>query len=212
MTAFRAPTPEELPTPKQLMRGASIAVLVAALLAVLVVLPAERAIDPTGVGRILGLTQMGEIKQALAAEAEADRLGIPVSPREPAVTPPQAMAQTEAPGAPKSEAAAQVKVQEMSLTLAPNQGAEIKVDMLKGQVIRYRWVTDGSPVNFDTHGDAPGVQYHGYGKGTGVAEDSGALTAAFDGAHGWFWRNRSDAPVTITLRVEGEFTEVRRVI
>ena len=26
------------------------------------------------------------------------------------------------------------------------------------------------------------------------------MIAAFDGSHGWFWRNRSGAPVTITLR------------
>lgn len=37
-----------------------------------VVLPAEYGIDPTGVGRALGLTQMGEIKTRLAKEALAD--------------------------------------------------------------------------------------------------------------------------------------------
>jgi hypothetical protein len=41
---------------------------------VTVVLPAEYAIDPTGVGRVLGLTEMGETKRELAEEAEADRL------------------------------------------------------------------------------------------------------------------------------------------
>lgn len=35
-------------------------------------LPAEYGIDPTGVGRVLGLTQMGEIKQGLYAEAAAE--------------------------------------------------------------------------------------------------------------------------------------------
>ena len=37
-----------------------------------VILPAEYAVDPTGIGGILGLTQMGEIKQQLADEATAD--------------------------------------------------------------------------------------------------------------------------------------------
>jgi len=36
------------------------------------VLPAEYGIDPTGAGRVLGLTQMGEIKVRLAREAAAD--------------------------------------------------------------------------------------------------------------------------------------------
>lgn len=44
----------------------------AAALLVSVVMPSEYAIDPTGVGCVLGLTQMGEIKKALAEEAAAD--------------------------------------------------------------------------------------------------------------------------------------------
>ena len=32
-----------------------------------------------------------------------------------------------------------------------------------------------------------------YTKGRGVAGDKGVLTAAFDGDHGWFWRNRGSA-------------------
>jgi hypothetical protein len=33
-------------------------------------MPAEYAIDPTGIGKVLGLTKMGEIKQSLAEESE----------------------------------------------------------------------------------------------------------------------------------------------
>ena len=35
-------------------------------------LPAEYGIDPTGVGHVLGLTEMGHIKEQLHAEADAD--------------------------------------------------------------------------------------------------------------------------------------------
>ena len=66
------PTRAELPTSRQLLRSTVIAVIVAAVLLALVVLPAEYGIDPTGVGRLLNLTEMGEIKQQLAEEAEAD--------------------------------------------------------------------------------------------------------------------------------------------
>jgi hypothetical protein len=50
-----------------------IALLVAAALLVTVVLPSEYGIDPTRAGRLLGLTEMGEIKTQLASEAAADR-------------------------------------------------------------------------------------------------------------------------------------------
>lgn len=59
-------------SPRRLARSTLIALLVATLLLVTVVLPAEYGIDPTGLGRALGLTQMGEIKTRLAKEAAAD--------------------------------------------------------------------------------------------------------------------------------------------
>ncbi len=65
------PTPD-LPGSRQLWRSTLIAALVAGALLVTVVLPAEYGIDPTRVGRVLGLTQMGEIKVRLAREAAAD--------------------------------------------------------------------------------------------------------------------------------------------
>ena len=40
-------------------------------------------------------------------------------------------------------------------------------------------------------------------------EMSGELVAAFTGNHGWFWRNRTDAPVTVTLRTGGEYLEIK---
>jgi hypothetical protein len=44
--------------------------------------------------------------------------------------------------------------------------------------------------------------------GTGVASDEGVLVAAFDGKHGWFWRNRTNETLTITLRTSGDVKEV----
>lgn len=67
------PNRAELPSSRQLLRSTIIAVVVAAILLVTVVLPSEYGIDPTRVGRVLGLTQMGEIKMSLAREAEQDR-------------------------------------------------------------------------------------------------------------------------------------------
>ena len=67
-------TRAELPSTASLLRSTVLAIVGAAAILVTVVLPAEYGIDPTGVGRMLGLTDMGETKQQLAAEAEADRV------------------------------------------------------------------------------------------------------------------------------------------
>lgn len=70
--ADRVPTLPELPSSRALLRSTIIALVTAAALLVTVVLPAEYGIDPSGVGRVLGLTQMGEIKVRLAREAAED--------------------------------------------------------------------------------------------------------------------------------------------
>lgn len=64
--------PSDLPDSPRLIRSTLLALATALVILVTVVLPAEYAIDPTGAGRLLGLTDMGEIKGQLAEEAEAD--------------------------------------------------------------------------------------------------------------------------------------------
>ena len=66
------PTRAELPSTGKLLRSTLMAVVIAVALLISVVLPAEYAIDPTGAGRLLGLTEMGEIKTQLAEEARPD--------------------------------------------------------------------------------------------------------------------------------------------
>lgn len=209
MSNIHKPDPAELPSTGRLMRSTAIAAAIAAGLLVTVVLPAEYAIDPTGIGRLLGLTQMGEVKVALAAEADAEAAG-PAAPAMALATTPPTAASPTAPTA-AVPAAPAGKVEEVTITLAPNQGIEFKAEMRKGATIDYRWSTDGPKLNFDTHGDGEGIKYHGYAKGS-EAVSEGNLTAAFDGAHGWFWRNRAGKPVTLTLRVSGDFARLKRVV
>ncbi|MGF6694256.1 hypothetical protein M2318_004341 [Metapseudomonas resinovorans] len=219
----KLPTLNELPSSAQLLRSTVIALITAGVLLVTVVMPSEYAIDPTGVGRALGLTQMGEIKLQLAEEAVADEAAAPnsqapavapvVAAAAPAPAPVVEAAPAQAPAAPQPQVAGQQH--EMSITLKPNQGAEIKLEMKEGAKVNYLWTANGSVVNYDTHGDpynAPRDFYHGYGKGRATPEDSGVLEAAFDGKHGWFWRNRTNKPVTVTLRTQGDYISIKRVI
>lgn len=222
----KLPTINELPTSRQLLHSTVLALIAAIVLLVTVVMPSEYAIDPTGAGRMLGLTQMGEVKLQLAEEAAADAAVQPVAAPAADVaqvpTPaPQAIIVAEpqptsaaAPAETVAEQATGLK-HEMSISLEPGQGAEIKLEMLKGSQVNYFWTANGAVVNYDTHGDpynAPRDFYHGYGKGRATPEDKGVLEAAFDGKHGWFWRNRTNEPVTVTLRTEGDYIAIKRVI
>ncbi|MGQ2908352.1 MAG: hypothetical protein ACT6QU_10395 [Aliihoeflea sp.] len=112
-----------------------------------------------------------------------------------------------------SPAAAQEQRQdEMTITLAPGEGAEIKLTMVEGEIAAFAWaVSEGGAVNYDTHGDGGG-QNISYEKGRGISSDEGQLQAAFTGRHGWFWRNRGDAPVSLTIRTSGTYTAIERLV
>src|SRR5437660_951226 len=121
------PTRAELPSSRQLLRSTAIAAAAAAALLVTVVLPAEYAIDPTGVGSLLGLTTMGEVKGQLAREAEVDRHrdATQVPGRGSSVLP--GLLKGLLIGEARAEPAA--VTQEASVTLAPGEGGEIKMAM-----------------------------------------------------------------------------------
>jgi len=209
------PIRAELPTSAQLLKSTIIAVVSAIAILVAVVLPSEYGIDPTGVGRVLGLTDMGEIKTQLAEEAEQDRNrnqqkaapAVSAEPQQGSSLLDRIYSEFLVGGAQAQEA----RSDEMSLTLAPGEGAEIKLVMEKGAQVNYAWTANGAVVNFDTHGDGGGENIS-YEKGRGVAEDEGILEAAFDGNHGWFWRNRTDAPVTVTLKTNGGYSDIKRMM
>lgn len=123
--------------------------------------------------------------------------------------------ETIAPKAAPKPVAKPLNSDSTSLVLRPGEPAEIKLEMKKGQKVKFSWSANGGKLNFDTHGDpysAPRGFYQGYGKGRFQPGESGELVAAFDGKHGWFWRNRSQQNVTLTLEVEGEFTTMKRVL
>ena len=222
------PSRSALPTPMQLHRSTFIAACVAVVLVFTAYLPAEYGIDPTGIGGLTGLTEMGMIKTQLHEEAEADRL----KNSSPAPTPERrsnvaefTFAQLFSGSAAAHEAGhgntlgagahrdaiqggerkmAAGRKDEMSLTLKPGQGAEIKLRMKKGAKATYSWIVTGGTANFDMHGDGRGGVEKSYKRGRAVGGDEGVLEAAFNGNHGWFWRNRTRKPVTVKLWVNGD--------
>ncbi len=236
------PARADLPSSTQLVRSTLIALFSAAVILVTIVLPSEYAIDPTGIGRALGLADMGAIKTQLAAESAADAAAAdsPVTPAVPAAKPHgsalsagghdhgdghahrdagQVHPDTHAAPVERSVTPAQPVARQkpsagrsdvVRLVLAPTQGAEVKMTMKEGARANFEWTTRGGGVNFDAHGDG-GSRSVSYKKGRNAASDSGVIEAAFDGSHGWFWRNRGGQDVVVTLQTQGEYAEIKRV-
>ena len=192
------PALEDLPTTRQLLKSTAIAAASAVAILVTVVLPAEYGIDPTRVGGVLGLTEMGEIKQQLAEEKRLDEMSL-VDDR-PSLW-------SDLAGLFVSSAAAQDAPEwkdETTFMLAPGESAEWKMEMTEGQVAQYRMTVEGGRVNFDLHGHGGGNSVT-YEKGRGSTGEEGEITAAFDGDHGWFWRNRDSSVVTVKVQVRGDY-------
>ncbi len=213
------PSRAELPSTGKLVRSTLIAAVSAVVLLTTLVLPSEYGVDPTGIGRVLGLTEMGQIKTRLAKEAAEDAAAKaltsePVASAEtvkPSTTNPTASPSVDRPD-PNSASTPVTPAwrDEMSFTLAPGQGSEVKLKMKEGEKALYSWSVKGGVVNFDTHGDAIGRSIS-YEKGRGVANAEGELVAAFNGNHGWFWRNRGDADVTVVLQTGGAYSGIKRL-
>lgn len=218
MYNINKPLRNELPSTSQLIRSTALAFVAAGAILVTIVLPSEYGIDPTGAGSALGLTKMGEIKMQLVQEAEAELRMVEQSvvseslnvsqaePKAPEIKLPVATVSPLQP-APSNEPAS--RNDELSITLSPGEGVEVKLAMIAGAQTQYEWTANGSVLNFDAHGDGGG-QSISYAKGRGVAEDKGVLEAAFDGNHGWYWRNRTTTNVTMTLRTQGEYSDLKK--
>ncbi|WP_298066191.1 transmembrane anchor protein [uncultured Acinetobacter sp.] len=209
------PKDVELPSSKKLLKSTAIAAVSAIVVLVTCVMPAEYAIDPTGIGKVLGLSKMGEIKQSLAEESENG-----IGEAQVASIPNQVKQETEnlssalQLGSSSKMPMPPIAKETISLELKPNQATEVKLSMPKDASVAFDWKSSGGGLNYDTHGDAvnaPKGFYHGYGKGKNETAQQGTLTAAFDGKHGWFWRNRTENTITVTLNVEGQFSEMKKV-
>lgn len=247
------PNRADLPSSAQLRRSTWIAGISATAILAFIVLPSEYAVDPTGVGRMLGLTQMGEIKVQLAEEAaqdaamaaapqsaaapvpdlqiaerlsriegmlvkiaDSERVALPAE-TEPTAPPEAAIPAGETPASERfAEIAPAAGTQassewrdDFSFVLTPGEGKEIKLVMQEGEEAEFYWTANGGVVNYDTHADGGGNTVS-YEKGRAVPEQRGTLQAEFTGNFGWFWRNRTDADVTMTLRTRGGYSEMKR--
>jgi hypothetical protein len=167
--------------------AAGAAILVAGLILVAFVLPAEYAVDPLGTGARLGLLELGEVGQQVAAlDATASTTAAGEA---------EIIAGQERPFTRDTE----------EFVLAPREGMEYKYRLEKGEALLYSW-TATAPVNYELHAEpdgAPRGYAQSYEKKEAARNASGTLTAPFAGIHGWFWENTTDQPVTVTLQSAG---------
>jgi len=167
--------------------AAGAALLVAGLVLVIAVLPAEYAVDPLGTGAKLGLLDLGitgEKVEALSAAAGERGVGqtATIAPQERAF-----------------------KEETVNFTVAAGEGMEYKYRLDQGEALLYSWSATGT-VNYELHAEpdgAPRGYAESYEKVQAKNGASGTLTAPFSGIHGWYWENTGNQAITVTLTTAG---------
>ena len=189
-----APAAAELPSGARLVRATLLAAAVASLMLVTVILPAEYGIDPTGIGRATGLYR--------APEAAAEPLPTSAAGAAGGATTAGSLFKSATP----------FRSDEMSVTLASGEGAEIKAQMAAGERLVFSWTSSGGGVDVDMHGESldKGTGDRSYWTGEFESSGHGAFEAPMAGNHGWFWQNLNDTPVTVTVKTSGFYTRLFR--
>ncbi|MFD1383639.1 hypothetical protein ACFQ45_09690 [Rhodanobacter aciditrophus] len=163
-----------------LWKATTGAIIVGLVLLVTAILPAEYNLDPTGVGKALGLTE-------LSPESLAEKKA----------------AADDAKAGSNSDSAGEA----VELTIPPKAGLEYKMVMIEGNQVDFEWFTNGGAVYVDMHGEPKG-DTTGYFKSytiTTVNEMKGSFIAPFEGSHGWYFRNDTDQAIDIMLFFSGEY-------
>jgi hypothetical protein len=185
----------ELPT-RPMAKGRLIlatlgALLLAALIVLGAILPAEFNQDPLGVGRLSGLSRLW---------APADRK----------VDAGQGAARAREYDVPFRTDVVEIPLGDF-LAGADRSELEYKVRMKKDATLIYTWevigAADPRDFHFDQHGHTtprPGeaMSVVTYRQAFGLKQQ-GALTAPFDGIQGWQFSNSGEKPVVVRLRLAG---------
>lgn len=162
---------------RTLAKASAFATLFGALVLTVAILPAEYNIDPTGIGASMGLTHLANASAASQARA--------------------------------ANSAATVEYQEdhVEITVPAGKDLEYKFSALKGDDIRYSWQSTGGELFFDFHGEPKGDTTGYFQSYTVSTSDNvrGSLTAPFDGSHGWYWENKGNKPITVSVLIEGKY-------
>lgn len=93
------------------------------------------------------------------------------------------------------------------INIPAGKSLEYKFLLKKGQTLNYHWESNGIALYYDFHGDVSGSktgEYKTFEKNTAISS-TGSQIAPFDGKFGWYWKNNSKEPLSVTLKSSGDY-------
>lgn len=184
MTDPSSPPP---PSRKTLVIGSVAALGVAAVAVVGFVLPAEYGIDPLGIGKALGLTELSEPglnEEQIRGNKRVGVLALSEQPPQPATW-----------------------TDRWQITLRPYEAIELKYTLAEKATLDFAWAAT-APLYYDMHShpfDGGDALTETYSLGT-LERMQGRYVSQFTGLHGWYWQNRTMGDVTLTVEADGPIT------
>jgi len=211
---------QSAPSQGNLLKGALLALVAAAVVTVLFVLPAEFGVDPTGIGAKLGLLDLAETAESAENSGTSGGSTI-VEGTWPGIPEEFDFYEPEILGDPYSRTqAAKFRSDTITIELDVGEQTEYKAIMKQGEAFVYHWKLEKGIVYTDFHADPgenaaaagyPDQYYIRYAESE-TAEGSGSLVAPFSGNHGWYWLNIEEEPITITLEVHGYYDRIEELM
>ena len=176
------------PSKGKILLATVIALIVAGLVLVVAVLPAEYGIDPLGTGRRFGLTGLAAVEENGALTIAQ---GVNIAQPDP------------------------YKIDTVEIRLRPAKSVEYKYHVETGRSFVYTWKANGKVI-YDFHGQPdgkPAEDSKSYDKRDAGQESdraNGSFTAPFTGVHGWYFENPGSSEVVITLTSAGFYTRAEQ--
>ena len=165
---------------RTLIKSSLIALIIAIVILITVILPAEYNIDPTGIGKSIGLTEL-----AVATKEHAPQKEVTANEEQKGL----------------------FNQDTTTIDIFAGEGLEYKFFLEQHQKLSYSWSTDKGPLHFDFHGEPQGdttVFFESYTLAS-TNKMEGTLTTPFAGSHGWYWRNDTNEKMTISLQTSGQY-------
>jgi len=162
---------------KTLIKASLIASVIAGLLLITCILPSEYNIDPTGVGKALGLTKLSQ---------------------NPVISEPLNMA--------KSDSEIKSDIVQIEIPANKGLEYKLLMDKYAHLEYKWQTDGTELFFDFhgEPKGDTTG--YFESFAITTSKDMKGTLTTPFEGSHGWYWKNITDEPVIVTLSIKGVYT------
>lgn len=96
-----------------------------------------------------------------------------------------------------------------TIVVKANKALEYKFKINQFDKLEYEW-TSNAPLHYDFHGDPDAKKDYpqGYFESYAIGHSNhakGKVTIPYMGSHGWYWKNKSDKDITITLTTKGKY-------